>query len=67
MDRVVSFISALSIVFNIATSIEPDGDGGTVVKGYNWVSPVGASEFRVVLKIIDGQWKVVESKLLGVA
>lgn len=49
------------------TSIEPDGEGGTVVKGYNWVSPVGASEFRIILKIIDGQWKVVESKLLGVA
>ncbi|GFZ31969.1 hypothetical protein CSC2_24950 [Clostridium zeae] len=64
-----SNIGSLRIDGNLLmfTSIEPNVDGGIVVKGYNWVSPVGASEFRIILNIIDGQWKVIESKLLGVA
>ncbi|GFP74831.1 hypothetical protein [Clostridium fungisolvens] len=64
-----SNIGSLRIDGNLLmfTSIKPNIDGGIVAKGYNWVSPVGASEFRIMLKIIDGQWKVVESKLLGVA
>ncbi|WP_160673401.1 hypothetical protein [Clostridium sp. C8-1-8] len=54
-------------VLLMMTEVSADIPDGIIIRGYKWRGPIAAREYKIRLKVIDGNWKVVEVKLLGVA
>lgn len=49
------------------TNVTSDSDDGIIIEGSKWMGPVGAYQYRIRMKIINGKWSVIENKLLGVS
>lgn len=49
------------------TNVTSDSDDGIIIEGLKWMGPVGAYQYRIRMKIINGKWTVIENKLLGVS
>ena len=48
-------------------SIVSDKDGSIVIEGYKYYGPISAYRYKVKLKVIDKQWKVINVEEVGVA
>lgn len=49
------------------TCIQPDEDGGVIIEGYKWVTPVGAYIYKLKFKVVDGKWKFIKIISHGIA
>ncbi|MGL4106681.1 hypothetical protein [Clostridium sp. LP20] len=48
-------------------SIVSDNDDSIVIEGYKYYGPISAYRYKVKLRIIDRQWKVINIEEVGVA
>lgn len=49
------------------TNVQSNNSQGIVIEAYNWFSTIAASYYRIHLKVLDNNWKVMKVELLGVS
>lgn len=47
------------------TNVQSDNSQGIVIEGYNWGGTLAASIYRIHLKVVDNNWKIMKVELLG--
>lgn len=47
------------------SNVQSDNSQGIVIEGYNWFGPITASYYRIHLKVVDNNWKIMKVELLG--
>ena len=47
------------------SNVQSDNSQGIVIEGYNWFGPIAASYYRIHLKVVDNNWKIMKVELLG--